>query len=152
MASCETAVRLNPNNSDAYLCLGTALMHSGKPAEAIPLYEKSARLNPRYRPYRPYMYTAQAYAILGRYEKAVKTYKRSVSEYPNHTAVLRGLASALVKIGRVEEARVVLAKYIKLSRGKRDTVEKLRAYFKFFSDDKFERLFGGLRQAGMPEK
>ena len=49
------------------------------------------------------------------------------------------------------EAREVLAKYLELSRGKRDTIENLRAY-KQLPDSKFERLYGGLRQAGMSEK
>jgi hypothetical protein len=66
--------------------------------------------------------------------------------------VLRGLASSLAKVGRVDEARVVLAKYLERSRGKRDTIEKLRAYYDYYPDSKFERLYGGLRQAGMSEK
>jgi adenylate cyclase len=154
LATCETAVELNPNNSDAYLCLGTAKMYSGKgnPTDAIPLFKKSLQLNPRYRPFLPYMYMGQAYSLLERYEESVKAFSKSVSESPNNTVVLRGLASALAKIGRVDEARVVLVKYVKLSHGKRDTIEKLRAYFKLLSDAEFERLYGGLRQAGMPEK
>ena len=101
--------------------------------------------------YLPYMYMGLAYSLLEQYEESVKAFNKSVSEFPNHTTVLRGLASSLAKICRIDEARVVLAKYVKLSRGKRDTIEKLRAYLKF-SESKFERIFGGLRQAGMPEK
>ena len=152
LASCETAVELNPNNSDAYLCLGTAKMHSGTPAEAIPLFKKSVQLNPRHRPFLPYLYMGQAYSYFERYEESVKAFKKSVSEFPNNLGVLRGLASALAKIGRVDEARVVLAKYVKISRGKRDTIEKLRAYLSHYSDANFERVYGGLRRAGMPEK
>ncbi len=97
------------------------------------------------------MYIGLANSLLERYEDSVKAFNKSVSEFPNHPTVLRGLASALARTGRIDEARVVLAKYLKLSRGKRNTIEKLRAYLKH-PDEKFERLLGGLRLAGMPEK
>ena len=126
-------------------------MHSGKAAKAIPLFEKALRLNPRHRPFVAHLYTGQAYSLLEQYEESVKAFNKSVSEFPKHVGVLRGLASSLAKVGRVDEARIVLAKYVKLSRGKRDTIEKLRAYHQY-PDSKFERLYGGLRQAGMPEK
>ncbi len=152
LISCETAVELNPNNSSAYLCVGTAKMHSGKAAEALGLFDKALRLNPRHRPFLPYFYMGQAYSLLEQYEESVQAFNKSVSEFPKHAGVLRGLASSLAKLGRVDEARVVLAKYLERSRGKRDTIEKLRAYYYQYPDSKFERLYGGLRQAGMSEK
>ncbi len=126
-------------------------MHSDMAAEAIGLFEKALRLNPRHRPFLPYLYMGQAHSLLEQYEESVKAFNKSVLEFPKHSEVLRGLASALAKVGRVDEARIVLAKFLKQSRGKRDTIEKLRAYYQY-PDSKFERLYGGLRQAGMSEK
>ena len=126
-------------------------MHSGKAAEAPSLFDKALRLNPRHRPFLPHFYTGQAYALLEQYEESVTALNKSVSELPNHAGVLRVLASSLATIGRVDEARVVLAKYLEQSGGKRDTIEKLHAYYQY-SESKFQRLYGGLRQAGMSEK
>jgi len=151
LISCETAVELNADNSGAYLCLGAAYMHPGKAAKAIGLFEKAQRLNPRHRPFVAHFYTGQAYSLLEQYDKSVRAFTKSFSEFPKHAGVLRGLASSLAEVGRVDEARTILGKYLKVARGKRDTIEKLRAYHKY-PPAKFDRLYGGLSRAGMPEK
>ena len=53
--------------------------------------------------------------------------------------------------GRVDEAQVVLAEYMQLALGKRNTIEKLRAERGHLDPD-FERVLEGLRRAGMPER
>jgi hypothetical protein len=54
-------------------------------------------------------------------------------------------------LGRVDEGRAVLAKYMKLANGQRNTIETIRASLSWMGPG-FERVLEGLRRAGMPER
>ena len=97
------------------------------------------------------MYMGFIRIALGEIDEAVIALKKAKADFPKHQSVNLYLASALSLQGRVDEARVVLAEYMKLALGKRDTIEKLRAERGHLDPD-FERVAEGLRRAGMPEK
>ena len=151
LASCEAALDLNRNNEHAYLCVGQVKNILGKPAEAIPLFEKAQQLNPRFRAWLRHMYIGMSRVALGEYDKAVIALKKAKAGFPKHPSVNLNLATALALQGRVDEARAVLAEYMKLALGKRNTIEKLRADREHLLPN-FERIAEALRRAGMPER
>lgn len=57
MASCNTAMELNPNNDCAYVCAGLASMSLGKSADALSNFRHALRLNPGFE---VYVYGARA--------------------------------------------------------------------------------------------
>ncbi len=76
---------------------------------------------------------------------------KALNSSPNDPTANFALASALAKLGRVDDARVVLATYMKLARGQRNTIETLRASHSWLGPG-FERVLEGLSRAGMPER
>ena len=126
-------------------------MALGKTVEALPFFQQSLRLNPRFKPFIKYTYLGIANLHLGQYGKAVTSLNKAIADFPNDPTVNFALASALAMRGRVDEARIVFAKYVKLARGQRNTVEKLRARYSWMGPG-FERVLEGLRRAGMLEK
>ena len=126
-------------------------MALGKAAEALPFFQQSLRLNPRFRPFTKYKYMGLANLHIGQDREAANFLNKAVTSSPNDPTANFGLASALAMLGRVDEARVVLAKYMKLASGQRNTIETLRASHSWMGPG-FERVLEGLRRAGMPER
>jgi TolB-like protein/class 3 adenylate cyclase/Tfp pilus assembly protein PilF len=151
LASCDTALDLNPNNDCAYVCAGLTNMALGKATEALPFFQQSLRLNPRFRPFTKYKYMGLANIHLGQDREAVSILNKAVAGSPNDPTANFALASALAMLGRVDEARVVLGKYMELANGQQNTIEALRASHSWMGPG-FERVLEGLRRAGMPER
>ena len=151
MVSCDTALDLNPNNDCAHFCAGVTNMALGKAAEALPFFQRSLQLNPRFRPFTKYTYLGLANLHLGQDREAASFLNKAVTSSPNDPTANFALASALAMLGRVDEGRVILAKYMKLANGQRNTIETLRASLSWMGPG-FERVLEGLRRAGMPER
>jgi TolB-like protein/class 3 adenylate cyclase/Flp pilus assembly protein TadD len=150
VASCETAIDLNPNNDCAYLCAGLTNMALGKASQAIPFFEHSLRLNPRFRRTTKYKYMAIANIQSGADGEAVDLLNKVIAASHNDQMAHFALASALANLGHLEESQAVLAKYMELTGGERSTIEALRISLGWMGPQ-FERVLEGLRAAGMPE-
>ena len=97
----QTALRLNPNEADAWYILSDLRVMEGRGLDAVDCSERSLRLNPR--PMGAYYWLyGQALFAAGQYEAAVKTLRR---EETYRTGSRRFLAAALAELGRLEEAR-----------------------------------------------
>src|SRR5262249_8902494 len=97
----ELALRINPNNPDAWSNLADLRVMEGRGAEAVACVEKALRLNPQ-APGRHYWDLGQAQIAAGQYEAAVKTLR---NEATYRTGSRRFLAAALALLGRLDEAR-----------------------------------------------
>ncbi|RMD65183.1 MAG: hypothetical protein D6826_00700 [Alphaproteobacteria bacterium] len=151
LASCDVAMDLNPNNDCAYVCAGLTNMALGKPTEALPYFQHSLRLNPRFRPFVKYTYMGLAYLQSGQDVEAIDVLNRAITGSPNDPLANFALTSALALVGRVEEARVALEKSMTQAYSDRTTIETLRASYSWMGPG-FERVLEGLRLAGMPEQ
>jgi len=149
--ACTTAVELNRNNDDAYICLAQAQRALGRYSQAIDSLEKSRQLNPRFRPWRRDMLLGANWALLGNQNKALAALTKAVAVAPNHQVVRMYLVAVLAMSGRLEEARKHLAVYMQLAGEERNTVAKLRLRNSFVSPH-YDRILEGLRKAGLPEK
>jgi len=97
----QVALKLNPNQADAWFILSDLRVMEGKGLEAVECSEKSIRLNPR--PLGGYYWVyGQALFAAGQYEAAVKILQRDETY---RTGSRRILAAALAELGRMEEAR-----------------------------------------------
>jgi Flp pilus assembly protein TadD len=92
-------------------------MALGKATEALPFFQQSLRLNPRFRPYTKYKFMGLANIHLGQDGEAVSFLNKAVVGSPNDPTANFALASALAMLGREDEARVVLGTYMKLAPG-----------------------------------
>ncbi len=100
-AELQTALRLNPNEADAWYNLSDLRVMEGRGLDAVDCSERSLRLNPQ--PMGAYYWLyGQALFAAGQYEAAVKTLRR---EETYRTGSRRFLAAALAELGRLEEAR-----------------------------------------------
>jgi TolB-like protein/class 3 adenylate cyclase len=97
----DTAIRLNPNDAEALARLSDFKFLIGKPDEAIECSIRALRLNP-HPPGYYYWFLGQAQIAAGKYEDAVATLKR---EETYRSTSRRDLCVALVKLGRISEAR-----------------------------------------------
>ncbi len=150
-ASCETAMDLNPNNDCGYVCAGLTNMALGKPDEAIPFFQESLRLNPRFRTFTKYKYMGHAKIHAGEDADAVTLLNKAIAASPNDATATLALVSALAMLGREDEARTTLDRFRELVGEERATIESLRASYSWMGPG-VERLLEGLRRAGMPER
>jgi tetratricopeptide (TPR) repeat protein len=103
------AIALQPNNSEAYFQLGQILAHVGLIDEAIANYEQSLRFNsvdPR-----PRVWRGQAMLYRGAVPEALDVLLSAPEDY-NPTMVGYQIAWALSRLGRAEEARAVVTRYM----------------------------------------
>ncbi|MFK8080368.1 MAG: tetratricopeptide repeat protein [Granulosicoccus sp.] len=105
LSAFQTALRLNPNDTDIMSNMADALAHCGRSEEAIELLNRALLLNPFY-PDQYLWYLGGAYFNLKQYDEAIKTLKRMNSP----TEGRRLLAASYAYIGKPAEARLQAAK------------------------------------------
>ena len=101
LASFETALRLNPNDTDIMSNMGDALAHCGRSEEAIPILQKALVLNPFY-PDQYLWYLGGAYFNLKNYDEAIRTLKRMNSPAEGR----RLLAASYAYLGKQQDAKI----------------------------------------------
>jgi tetratricopeptide (TPR) repeat protein len=95
-------VAVTEDNHLAENNLGWDLARAGTSAEAIPHYQESVRLNPRFVGARTNL--ALAWVAVGRDDKAVEQFEEALRLEPGNYLVEAHLASALSRQGRLDEA------------------------------------------------
>jgi adenylate cyclase len=146
ISEAEKAISLSPNSAAAYWALGTALSLSGRPQEAIPMFQKSLRLSPIPVHSQVLGLLASSYNMLGQYEEAIATYKKVLQIYgPDHLMAHIGLALAYASMGRENEARAEGAEVLRI-----DPKFSIERYVMGIPDQsKRERMAAALRKAGL---
>jgi tetratricopeptide (TPR) repeat protein len=149
------AIRLNPNDSRALGLYGLFLAAIGRAEQGIDQFEQAERLNPL-RPGWLNRLKGIAYFSAGRFADAIAGFR--ANEAPINQE--RGwLAASYAQAGRLEEARAHLRDFLGVAEREMavlagPTVGVWRSCWRpieYQHDRDFDRLFDGLRKAGLPE-
>jgi pentatricopeptide repeat protein len=145
------AIDLSPTCTAAYGTLITVLASQGRTEEALELFAQSERTSPRDidRSSR-LMGLILAYFASKRYDEALAAIEQYISLRPNHYAGHMQLAATLALTGRLAEARKAREQVLRLS--PQFSMEKARKRPTFTQCVFADRLFEGLRKAGLPER
>ena len=148
--SCQTAMELNPNNDCVYVCAGLTKMAMGEPAEAIPYFQQSVRLNPRFRTFTKYKYMGVAYVQNEQDAEAIEVLNRALAKSPDDRFAYMILTAAQALDGRDEAARVSLETLLSLSKDSPLNLASLRQSISWLGPG-VSRVLEGMRLAGLPE-
>jgi tetratricopeptide (TPR) repeat protein len=150
LTSIERAVALNPNSALALTRAGYLHLYLGEAAVAITMFERVMRLSPRDPTvFHAYAGLSFAHFLQERFEDAVSWARRSLDENPNNLSSCRFLAAALGHLGRIDEARPVIARLRKLVPD--ETITSYAAWTPMRFSGRLPLLLEGLRRAGLPE-
>jgi TolB-like protein/class 3 adenylate cyclase len=110
MAILARAIAVNPNSYWAWRWSGNAHLYLGRPEVAIKHYETSLRLSPRSPQWNQNTNIGIAHMFCGRLETAASFLQIGLQENPSYPLANRFLASCYVHLGRIDEAREVVAR------------------------------------------
>jgi tetratricopeptide (TPR) repeat protein len=158
----ERALELDPSNVEAVGNLGFTFVHGGQFEKGLEYFDRTLRLSPR-DPVQAFWYGGKSWAYFGlkQYDEAIDWARRSIAINPNGLPFVHGqLIAALALTGRDAEAREALQRYLALPDNGPRTMPAWRAFYRargiterngprILECD--ERIFDGLRKAGMPE-
>jgi class 3 adenylate cyclase/tetratricopeptide (TPR) repeat protein len=144
------ALRVNPNESLAWLLKGTLHAFRGEGEQAVEHTEQARRLSPL-DPLRYFYDSLAATAALsaGLYERAIELARSSLRANRTHTSTLRALAISQVQLGRLDEARKTVGELLAL-----EPALTVKGYLERSPSSAFEtgRVWSAaLRAAGVPE-
>ena len=143
----ELALALNPNSTDAYLCLGNVYVFSGEPLKAIPLIENAMRLDPA-NTQQPLHLLGVANLLAGKYETAAALLKQRILMVPRTDFSRAVLASALGYLGEIEEACRVWRELMEINPNY--TFKNHYARQPFANQNDVGKIADGLTRAGLP--
>jgi TolB-like protein/tetratricopeptide (TPR) repeat protein len=145
----ESALAISPSSALTYILGSVVLAWSGEAERAIEWSEKGMRLSP-FDPWAFAAYDAQAmgHFHLGDYDKAAQAAYKSVQANPAHSITYVQLTAALVKLGRVDEAKAAAAKVLELQPNFRFSRQFAGVGC---NPDLASSLGEALRAAGLPE-
>ena len=151
----ERSLALNPSFIDGYDALCAANNFLGRPDRALELATKAIRLSPR-DPLLRWLYHMKgwAYLMMQRDDQAIDALRLAERVGP-FTEVM--LAAALALTGQQADAREALRRYLAYPGVTSKTIAQLKKQQLALSDNPTwvaynERLFTGLRKAGMPDE
>ncbi|MBZ7925053.1 adenylate cyclase [Ensifer adhaerens] len=145
VAEFERGLRLNPNHSAGWAHLADLRVFEGRATEAVECAENSFRLNP-YPPGDHYSFLGWAQYAAGRYQDAVETLGHPQAGGPGSK---RNLAAALVRLGRIAEARSMGAEF--LTEFPKFSARAWGRTQPFRNDGDRQHFIDGYLEAGLPE-
>jgi TolB-like protein/class 3 adenylate cyclase len=156
IAECEYALTLDRNLVDAHAFIGLGKIFTGRAEEAEGHIAEALRLSPR--DMSAYAWLTEvgiAKNHLGECEQAVLWCRRAIEANRNYPEAHFHLATALARIGRLDEARSAVKAGLALNPS--FTVFRARTNWTAMSDDpahpiQLAPIFEGLRIAGLPEQ
>lgn len=156
LVTAELGLALNPSFIPTYQILCMANLFLARPDQVIRYADKAMRLSPL-DPYVYIFYALKAYGhvMLGDHDRAIEYLHQAVANNPEFPTPIAWLAAMLALVGRETDARETLKHYFTLSRTKTRTVAQWRS-LQWADNPGYlayrERLYEGLRKAGMPEE
>ena len=156
------ALALDPSNVSAATSLGFDYGMHGEFDKSIEYIDKAIRESP-YDPLLVHLYGGKAWANFGlkRYDQAIEAARQAITINPNSSVqyIHATLVAALALAGHDAEAREALKRYLALpSTGPLKTIAAWKAYYSAQGGgpprvvEPNERIYDGLRKAGMPEE
>ena len=114
----ESALAISPSTALAYIFGSVILGWAGEAERAIDWSAQAMRLSSL----DPWAFAAFHASMLGhfhrgRYDEAVKAAHKAIQSNPDHSISFMLLAAALVKTGRIEEAKAAAARVLELQSG-----------------------------------
>jgi len=151
----ERSLALNPSYIEAYLALCAANNFLGRPDRALELADKAMRLSPR-DPHLLAIYHMKGWAFFMKQQddQAIDWLRRAEGGDVFTELIL---AAALALTGQQADAHETLKRYLAVNGVTSKTIAQLRKQQLSLADNPTwvaynERLFEGLRKAGMPEE
>jgi len=105
----DRALALNPSFARGWYLSGLLRVWAGQHDLAIEHVETSLRLSPRERMGLPVFAMGTAYFFRRRFDEAASKLILSIQDHPTHPPSYRFLASCYVHMGRLDEARAIVA-------------------------------------------
>jgi len=136
---------IDANSAGGYDGLATVLVFAGQPLEAVTLYEKAARLDPRNRA----LYLNRlgfAYRAAGRCEQAVVPLREAITLTPGNELPHIFLAGCYAELGRMNEAQAEVAEVMRLN--PTYSLEWASRNVPYEGPEDRERFFAAQRKAG----
>jgi adenylate cyclase len=100
----EKAIAADPSYANAHLLLATLLYHGGRPEAGLERIRTAMALNPHH-PYNYHFHLGQMYYTLGRYDDAIRAFRRGLESNPASERLHVWLAASLAEVGDMDEAR-----------------------------------------------
>src|SRR5262249_12574560 len=110
MALVDRALALNPSFSRGWFLSGVLRLWAGLPDRAIEHGERALRLSPRDRTGTPLSLIGEAYFFKREFDQAAAKLLLSIQEQPGYPHSYRVLAASYVHLGRLDEARAIIAR------------------------------------------
>jgi tetratricopeptide (TPR) repeat protein len=160
VAEHERALALDPSNVYVVASLGWDHIFFGHFDEGLEYFDKAILASP-YDPGLASFYGGKAWANFGlkNYDQSIEWARQAIAINPNYVQYIHSvLVAALALIGHDAEAREALQRYLALpSTGPLKTIAAWKTYYSAQGGDPprveaNERVYDGLRKAGMPEQ
>ncbi len=160
VAEHERALALDPSNVYAAASLGWDHVFFGHFDKGLEYFDKAILASP-YDPGLASFYGGKAWANFGlkNYDQSIEWARQAIAINPNYVQYIHSaLVAALALTGHDAEAREALQRYLALpSTGPLKTIAAWKAYYSAQGGDPTrveanERVYAGLRKAGMPEE
>ena len=101
---------VNPSYARGWFLSGLLRLWAGQPDLAIEHVETSLRLSPRERMSQPLSVLGQAYFLKRQFDEAVAKLLLAIQDNPGHPPPYRTLAACYAHMGRLDEARAIVAR------------------------------------------
>lgn len=146
----ERALELNPNMAFVSMLVGWSHVYGGDPARAVTCFENAIRVSPA-DPGAFFFYTGAAtgHLFCGRPAEACELAKKSARMYADWDTTYWVLIPALVQLGRMQEARFAVTKFLELS--PTATISQLRELMSLRNTEYLNLTLDGMAAAGLPK-
>jgi len=149
-AAIERGVQLYPNVPQILFGSGYTLTLVGDQETALERFRAALRLNPNDPiAYRSLTGASIACTLMGRFEDAVTFGEEARRRHAKWSVTFRLLTAAYAHLGNKEKAGEALARYRELAPAA--TISVLKSQLPYRNREQAERLWSGLRKAGLPE-
>jgi adenylate cyclase len=106
----DRALALNPSFARGWYVSGLLRVWAGRPDLAIEHLETSPRLSPRERTGSPLSAMGMAYFFMHRFDEAASKLILAIQDHPGFPPTYRTLAACYAHMGRLDEARAIIAR------------------------------------------
>jgi adenylate cyclase len=149
-AATEQAVHLSPNSAQVVDLSGYVLTLIGDQEKALERFNTALRLSPSDPvSYRFNTGAGIACLLMGRYGDAVAFCEKARRSHGKWGPIFRILSAGYAHLGQTEKAAEALVRYRELELGA--SIAHLRRQLPYRNAEQAERLWEGLRKAGLPE-
>jgi adenylate cyclase len=144
----EKAATLNPNSTEVINALGMTYLVTGRPHEALELFQKAIRLDPVHAQ-KAYMNLGRIYRFLGRHDEAIPVLKKAVLNQPNRLNPRLELIASYSASGKKEEAKAEVDEVLRLA--PHFSLRGFSRKLPMQNPTHKEKYLDLLRQAGLPD-